>query len=281
MVDVLRPRKLDDALSWLKEKKALPLAGGTDLMVHYRGYSGTGSRIDRPVLFTDAIEELRQIEVLDDSLRIGAAALLSEIENHEEVPEVLRLAVSEIAAPALRNRATMAGNICNGSPAGDSLPPLYIFNARVVLAGPKGTRTLPVEDFITGPGQTVLADDELMTHIEMPKVKEGIFYYRKVGTRAANALSKLSVAAMAEIEKGKIKDFRIAFGAVAPTVVRKLEIEEQVIGTAVEQLDVSAIRGKYDSFIRPIDDQRSTARYRKEVALNLLGEFISKIQESV
>lgn len=281
MVEVLRPRRLDEALEWLGDKKALPLAGGTDLMVHYRNYTGAGSRIDRPVLFTDAIEELREIEDLGNSLKIGAACLLSELEARKEIPVVLRRAISGIAAPALRNRATMAGNICNASPAGDSLPPLYIYDADVVLASKRGMRTLNISDFITGPGQTVLSEDELLIHIIIPKEKNEFSYYRKVGTRAANALSKLSVTGLARMENRSILEFRMAFGAVAPTVVRDRELEKQIEGKKIDQIDVDKVRQSYDPLIRPIDDQRSTALYRKEVALNLLGDFFGKLQESL
>lgn len=281
MVDVLRPRRLDEALSWLGDRKALPLAGGTDFMVHYRNYTGTDSRIDRPVLFTDAIEELREIEDTGDALKIGAACLLSEIEENQDVPAVIRLAVSEIAAPALRNRATMAGNICNASPAGDTLPPLFIYEARLVLASSRGSRVIDIGDFIIGPGQTALSGDELLTHIIVPKRKDDFSYYRKVGTRAANALSKLSVTALAGTEGGRIRDFRMALGAVAPTVVRIRDLELLIEGKKIDQIDIDQICQSYSPSIRPIDDQRSTARYRKEVALNLIGDVFVKLRESI
>lgn len=281
MVETLRPRTLPEALSFLKEKKAMPLAGGTDLMVHYRNYTGTGSRIDRPVLFTDAIEELRQIKMNPGSLEIGAAVLLSELERHKDVPELLRLAVSEIASPALRNRATLAGNICNASPAGDSLPPLYVYDAEFVLHGSFGQRIVSVHDFIRGPGQTVLAENELLTAVriplEDPLQPPRLFYYRKIGTRAANALSKLSLAADALVTDGRITDFRAALGAVAPTVVRNRNCESLVIGKKQNQIDIEGVLKSYEALIRPIDDQRSTAVYRKEVALNLIKDFLETL----
>ncbi len=281
MVETLRPRKLDEALTWLSERKALPLAGGTDLMVHFRNYTGTDSLIVRPVLFTDAIDELHSVEDLGDSLKIGAACLLSELENNELVPSLLRQAISQIAAPALRNRATLAGNVCNASPAGDSLPPLYLYDSHVVLASSSGTRTIPLVDFITGPGKTIRTDDELLTHILVSKSQNEKIYYRKVGTRAANALSKLTVAAFAELENNIIMDLRMAFGAVAPVVVRERAVEIIFIGKSIDQVDLDEFRQAYAPHIRPIDDQRSTALYRKEVALNLAGDFIRKIQENL
>ena len=280
MVETLRPRKLSEALKWLKDKNALPFAGGTDLMVHYRNYSGTSSSIKRPVLFTDIIEEMRQIEIDGDFVVIGAACTLAELEINSEIPKLIRLACSEIAAPALRNRATMAGNICNASPAGDTLPPLYIYNGQVVLTSSSGTRTLPISDFITGPGQTVLKSDELLSAVKIPRQDDEVYYYRKVGTRAANALTKLSAAAIAQVSGGIITDFRLALGAVAPVIVRREEIEKLLVGISVDQINISRILEAYNPHIRPIDDQRSTAKYRKEVALNLIRDFLKKLQES-
>lgn len=281
MVEALRPPRLEEALNWLREKRALPLAGGTDLMVHYKNYSGTESLIDRPVLFTDAIEELRMVEDCGDSVKIGAACLLSELENHKLIPPLLRQAISQIAAPALRNRATLAGNVCNASPAGDSLPPLYLYDSQVVLASTSGTRTIPLVDFIIGPGKTIRTDDELLTHILLSKSGNEKTYYRKVGTRAANALSKLTIAGYARLENNLIMDLRLAFGAVAPVVVRERAVEIMFIGKSIDQVDREEFREAYAPHIKPINDQRSTALYRKEVALNLAGDFVRKMQENL
>jgi len=279
MVDALRPGTLSEALKWLSANKAMPFGGGTDLMVHYRNYTGTSSKISRPVLFTDNIEELRQIEEGVDQLRIGSAVLLSELEEHEKVPQILRESISQIAAPALRNRATLAGNICNASPAGDSLPPLYIYEARLTLSSVRGDRIVKIEDFITGPGKTILAEDELLTFITIPYEGKEESYYRKVGTRAANALSKLSVAAIAQKENGIIIDFGLALGAVAPLIVRNRDCEKLVIGQKAQLLNIETIVDAYAPHIRPIDDQRSTAAYRKEVSLNIIRNFLEQIQE--
>lgn len=279
MVNVFRPDKLSDALQWLEKNKALPFAGGTDLMVHYRNYTGTVSRIDKPVLFTDAIEELKMVEDLGDTIKIGAACLLSELEQNELLPLVLRKAISQIAAPALRNRATMAGNVCNASPAGDTLPPLYIYDGEVFLASIRGVRTLPISEFISGPGKTVLKEDELLTHMTLRKSDGEKSYYRKVGTRAANALSKLTAAGFLRVENKIITDFALAFGAVAPRVVRRKDIEKTMTGKSLDNLDIEELCKAYAPYIIPIDDQRSTALYRKEVALNLIKDFIGKMQE--
>ncbi len=327
MVEVLRPGTLAEALAFRKETAALPFAGGTDVMVRERGYTGTGPRIDRPVLFLDAVGELRSITLGDFAagaiLSIGAAATLTEIVNDERVPEPLRESCRLIAAPGLRNRATMAGNICNASPAGDSIPPLYVLDARVVLAREGEVRTVPIAEFLTGPGRTTLRDDEIMIAIQVPldgdaagdgaasaddvsagasdegsaaaggsaasngsttsdgKTPRTVRYYRKVGTRRANALSKLSGAGIARIDgRGVVTDFRLALGAVGPVVVRVPAAERLVAGQRASEIEPEPIVAAYTPHIRPITDQRSTAEYRSHVARNLVREFISRIQET-
>jgi len=308
---VLRPLSLHTALLWRKETGALLFAGGTDLMVRHRGYTGTGPRIDRPVLFLDAVEELRGIRVVDPAtdpaiiaapmIEIGAGCVLSDIESHPAVPELLQRSIGLIAAPGLRNRATLAGNICNASPAGDSPPPLFVLDAAVVLESIAGERVVPIGEFITGPGTTILRDDEIVTAIRIPvhaassasgSARETV-YYRKVGTRAANALSKLSGAGIARFggagagagadagakADAVIVDFRLALGAVAPVIVRVPEVEAMVTGRRAAELDPAEIAEAYAPYIRPISDQRSTAAYRKLVALNMVQEFVAKLQE--
>lgn len=275
MVSTLRPASLKEALDFRAETKALPFAGGTDLMVRRRGYSGTGPHFEEPLLFLDAVEDLKNIMIMDGELRIGAGLTLSEILAFEPLPELVRRSVSDIAAPGLRNRATLAGNICNASPAGDSLPPLYVHDAEFVLASIRGERIVAAGKFFTGPGATVLGEDEILTEIRIPILKEGLCYYRKVGTRRANALSKLSAAGYARKDGKRLTDFRFALGAVAPTVLRLSRVEQMVMegGTNGPVLEAAA------DLVRPIDDQRSTAAYRRQTALNTLMEFLTILQE--
>lgn len=275
-----RPRSLKEALEFRAAAKALPFGGGTDLMVRFRGYSGTGAKIDGPVLFLDKVEELLGLREEGNTLVIGAAVTMTRLLAHPRLPLLLRRALSQVAAPALRNRATLGGNICNASPAADSLPPLYVHEARVHLASVTGERDLPIEEFCTGPGATVLAADELLTEIRIPMLPRGRHYYRKVGTRRANALSKISAAGFAQASGGVISDFRFALGAVAPTVVRLPETEALLCGTPVEDLETDALLSAADGHIRPIDDQRSTADYRRRVARNSLSEFIESLIHS-
>lgn len=283
MSEVFRPRTTAEALAYRGETGALLFSGGTDLMVRHRGYSGTLPTIDEPVLFLDAIEELHRIEIEDTTVVIGAAATLSEILADSRVPELLHRAIGLIAAPALRNRATLAGNICNASPAADSLPPLYVHDGEVVLSRPTGERAIAISEFISGPGVTTLGTDEVMTAIRVPLVPVGRIYYRKVGTRRANALAKLSVAGYARIDEDRaLSDVRIAVGAVAPTVVRLNAVERVLTATSTvtnHPNRLSDIRELARPYIRPIDDQRSTAQYRTSVALNAVEEFVHSLME--
>jgi len=225
MVMAYQPRTLDEALVIRSEKQAIALAGGTDLLVRHRGWSGTLPAIERPVLFLNRIEALKTIERSEHTITIGAAVTLTELLETPALPPDLRSAIRQMASPTIRNAATLGGNICNASPAADTLPSLYAADAIVRLQRPGGQRDLPIRAFITGPGQTVLASDELLTEIQIPITAFNRITYRKVGTRKANALSKLSFVGLARIEASAIGDIRIAFGAVAPTIVREPAFE--------------------------------------------------------
>ena len=174
------------------------------------------------------------------------------------------------------NAGTLGGNICNASPAGDTLPPLYAMDARVIVTSTEGDRTLPIEQFVTGPGTTALRCNELLREIIVPRRGWDIVCYRKVGTRRANALSKLSFAGLARVSGHGIEDVRMAFGAVAPTVLRCRAAEELVKNHATTL--TPNLRERAASLcaeqIKPIDDQRSNARYRKRTCLRLLDRFI-------
>ncbi len=280
-VDALRPGSLAEAIDFRTRTGALPFAGGTDLMVRRRRYTGTaGPDFSGPVLFLDGVPELKQVQIKGGILEAGAGVTLSDLLARKELPLLLRRGIELIAAPGLRNRATLAGNICNASPAADSLPSLYVHGAEVVLTGPSGERTLLLSDFIRGPGKTVLKDDELLTAVKIPLLDKGRIYYRKVGTRKANALSKLSAAGYVRTVDGLIEDFRFALGAVAPTVVRLNEVEQAVRGKELSELDADTLLELAAPAVCPIDDQRSTADYRRQVAFNCLKEFLEQIQNN-
>jgi xanthine dehydrogenase FAD-binding subunit len=203
MVTVYRPDTLEQALDKLAVGEHTLFSGGTDLMVRHSARPGITPDFKHDVVFLDAIEELQHITPIElesdlgteaglcqSGLCIGAGVNLHDIEINPLVPDVLRQSVANIAAPALRNRATMAGNICNASPAADSLPALYLLDAKLVLSSIHGQREMPIANFITGPGRTCLQQGEVLTHVVIPKTDLPVTFYHKVGTRAANALTK-------------------------------------------------------------------------------------------
>ncbi len=307
-----RPGTLEEALFIRAEYPTLPLAGATDLYVRHRALAGTiptGSGEDTnalpPFLFLGHLDELTEITVETDpgrkqqTLRIGAAATYTDIAAHPAVPELLRKAIAELAAPALRNVATLGGNIGNASPAADAVCALYALHAEVELRRHRGARRRPIEAVITGPGSTAIEPDELITAVliplngDLPVGTAGTAdnaravhaprstpmahnYYRKVGTRRANALSKISVAGTAVVRDGRFERFGLALGAVGPRVIVDREMEKRVIGTDREQYMeiLPELRERYTSLLAPISDQRSTEFYRRTVTGNLLRDFL-------
>jgi CO/xanthine dehydrogenase FAD-binding subunit len=276
MVDTFKPRSLREAVNLLAEKCAIPFAGGTDLMVQKKRWGGLIPGFDCPVILVGHLEELKGINHSAHEIRIGSCCTYTALLSHKAVPEILKICVSQIASPGIRHRGTIGGNICNASPAGDTLPVLYALDASVMLSRNNKERILPIEEFIRGPGTTVLEADELLTRIIIPKSNFTRLFYKKVGTRAYNALSKVSFTGLA-LKKGKaVEDIRIAFGAVSPTVVRSKDIETQIKGKDIDTIQkmIPDISIHYSKLISPISDQRSNRRYRKTVSLNLLNSFL-------
>lgn len=259
---LLRPRSLREALRMLADQGPLtPLAGCTDLFVGLN----FGTLEDRRFLDLWALDELRGIRVDGGSLRIGAMTTWTQVVRSRTVQRrvpMLVAAAREIGAIQIQNRGTIGGNIANASPAGDSLPVLAAAEALVELAGRDWVRKVPFTAFYTGYRQTVRRPDELITAIEIPRL-EGPQWFRKVGTRAAQAISKVVVAAVRDTRP------RIAFGSVAPTVVRT-PLTEDALARGVPVEEAQQI---LQQEICPIDDIRSTAVYRRRVAANLLAQF--------
>lgn len=256
------PRTLNQALTLMRRHRGLvPLAGGTDLYVnlHFKTLQ------QKSFINLWNLDALRRIEVRENLLRIGALATFSEIIRSAQIQKRLPMLVAaarEIGGPQIQNRGTLGGNIANASPAGDTLPVLAVAEAAVVLQSAGGTRRVPFTSFYTGYRASVRKPDELIVAIEIPPVK-GEQWFRKVGTRAAQAISKVVVAAV------RAPKPRIAFGSVAPTVVRAPRTEEALAsGRSLEEAKVILFEE-----IRPIDDIRSTAEYRWRVASNLLTRF--------
>ncbi|WP_180994435.1 FAD binding domain-containing protein [Bacillus sp. Marseille-P3661] len=269
---------LEETISQLNKEQCQVMAGGTDLMVQHKSSRGAPAKIDKPVIFIDHLKELKRIYKMNHDLYIGACCTYTELMEHPLIPEILKKAIKEIAAPAIRNRGTLGGNICNASPAGDTLPLLYLYNAKIRLRSSKGERVADIGDFIQGPRKVNRFTNEIVTEIILPNVREEqtSFVFEKVANRRADAIAKISFAGSIRMEEGRIVDARFAFGAVGPTIVRSLDIEKKLSGVAFP-LDAQVIDGvvaDFNSIIKPIDDHRSTAVYRKAVALNLLRHFL-------
>lgn len=282
MVKWYSPKSLEEIIDILKTEPTIPYAGGTDLMVQYKTYTGLKPNFDIPIMYLKNAKELSYLQAKDDTIEIGTTTSLSDILKCQFVPEILKMAIAELASPSIRNAATIGGNICNASPAGDTLPPLYLLNCKINLISPECERTIPISMFIKGPKQIVMDENELMTSITIDRLENYKNFYRKIGARKANSLSKLSVAAIARVENNILKDIRIAAGAVSPTVVRNKNAENLLIDMETLEIKnkIAELMEIYKSEINPIDDQRSTAVYRKETTLKLIEQSIlSTIEE--
>lgn len=223
------------------------------------------------------LSELRGIEVAADHVLIGSLTTYTDMRRHETIARefpLLSRAAAETGGIATQNRGTLGGNIANASPAADSPPALIVYDAELELVSTSGTRWLPYREFHTGYKLMKIRPDELIRRIRLPRAM-GAWkqHYRKVGTRRAQAISKVCFAGTARIENGRIADARIAFGSVAATVIRAVETEKLLRGEMPSRTTLQEAQTALAREIAPIDDMRSTARYRLRVAQNLLAEF--------
>jgi len=272
----LTPKSLQETLELLNEGNYKILAGGTDLMIQNRSWSNMLPDFKKDTLLVFNLEELKYMFVEEECLHIGSGITLEELKHHELTPAILVEAAEIMASPAIRHMATIGGNIGNASPAGDSLPGLYVSNATVVLKSIERTRDVPIEEFILGPGKTALQSNEIIVEVKIPLNNFNRVSFDKVGGRKADAISKVSFAGLAKIKNNMVQEFRVAFGAVGPTVVRRKELEAKLIGVQLDELEsnIEEILEDFAEYIRPINDQRSNKEYRKTVAINLLKSFI-------
>ena len=259
---LLRPRTLQDALRMRRDEGSVtPIAGCTDVYVLLQ----FGQPPSERYLDLWRLDELRGIRNEAGVLRIGALVtytdIIRDVQVAREIP-ILAAAAREIGGVQIQNRGTLGGNIANGSPAGDSLPVLAVAEATVVLRSIDGERKVPFLQFYTGYRQNVMREDELITAIEIPPLA-GAQWFRKVGTRAAQAISKVVMAGV------RSEQPRVALGSVAPTVVRLPRTEAALRDGA--QIDEA--QRILSSEVQPIDDLRSTSEYRRRVASNLLARW--------
>jgi xanthine dehydrogenase small subunit len=268
--DLLEPRSIGDALKMLRDEGPLvPLAGCTDL------YVALNFGTLRPTRFLNLwnLDALRGIETRGTGLRIGALTTYTDIIKSAAVRRrlpMLAAAAREIGGVQIQNRGTIGGNVANASPAGDTLPVLLAADAVVVLRSAAGTRRVPMTSFYTGYRQSVARPDELIVSFEIPAVR-GRQWFRKVGTRAAQAIAKIVIAGVWDKTRRGVAP-RLAMGSVAPTPLRLSQTEDALArgGSLAEAQEV------LQREIAPIDDLRSTAEYRRTVAANLLGQFLAE-----
>ena len=273
---VVSPSTLADAYAALSEATTRPIAGGTDLMVALTGEIG-----EPPARILDLwrLDELRGIALDGDEVSIGALTTFTEIRRsalcREHVPALVEAAAT-IGAAQIQNRGTIGGNIANASPAGDTLPVLLALDASLVCGSWRGERTVPAEAFWTGYRVTALAADELLVRIRIPLAAGRETRFRKIGTRRAQAISKV-VLALSYQDAGPSAPWtkvRLALGSVAPIPIRARATEAALEGRlpTPEMADRAAetLAGELD----PIDDVRSTAEYRRLVAARVLHRLI-------
>jgi CO/xanthine dehydrogenase FAD-binding subunit len=272
------PRSLDDALSLLADAPASwrPLAGGTDLMVQIAGEIGEPP--DR-VLDIWALDELRGIAMDGDALVIGALTTYTEIRQSPAVADALPAlaeAAATIGAAQIQNRGTLGGNAINASPAGDTLPLLLATDAELVLASAaRGERSVRATEFWPAYRATARQPDELLVRIRIPVLRDRTVRFRKVGTRRAQAISKVVMAvAWRATDRAAWTDVRVALGSVAATPIRASATEAVLEGAEPTRDTAARAAGTLESEIEPIDDVRSTADYRRAVAGRVLHRMI-------
>ncbi len=273
------PASLADALALLKREPGVwkPFAGGTDLMVLLEA----GRLPHRNYINIWGLDELRGIEANESHVTLGSLTTYTDVQANpilrNEFP-MLCQAASETGGLAIQNRGTLGGNIINASPAADSPPALLAYDAEIELVSSAGSRWLPYQGFHTGYKQMHLGADELLSRIRLPRNTEGAtHYYRKVGTRKAQAISKVCLAAVGRMNDGQISDTRIALGSVSPIVVRCVQTENTLRGRRPGAETIAAACDALLREISPIDDIRSTADYRLQVSKNLLTDFLMRL----
>ena len=259
----VRPAHLEQALDHLAGDRWCVLAGGTDVYP---------AHVDRPfaqpVLDVSGLRELEGIESTEDGIRIGALVRWSDVLRADLPPalEALKQAAAEVGSVQIQNAGTVAGNLCNASPAADGVPPLLALDASVDVASRRGRRRLPLRDFITGYRATALDADELVTAVIVPaEAVAGVSHFQKLGARKYLVISIAMVAVRLVAERDKVVLARVAVGACTPVALRLEALERDLIGMPLDRIG-DAVEEDHLDLLRPIDDIRAPASYRREAA---------------
>jgi len=270
-----RPRSLGEALELMGALESVkPITGGTDLLPLMRDRAITVEEI----VDIRGLHELEGITVEDGALRIGALATLTEVLESPLVAEkapVLGEAVSQIGSVQTRNQGTLAGNICNASPAADSAPALMVLGAQARVSSARGVRMVPVEELFAGPKMNSLAKDELVTEIIIPELPPGSgAAFEKLGRRKGITLAVVNAAAYIAMNGKKCVDARIALGAIAATPIRLPEVEAAYKGKELTPEAIEESSRACYALVNPVDDVRASADYRREMACVLVKRAI-------
>ena len=273
MLDYFRPDNLEEALQFLNEQPRILLAGGTDFFP-----SRVGKPINENVLDITGINSLKSIEISDKNIKIGALTTWSDIVRYDLPPAFngLKKAAITIGGIQTQNAATLCGNICNASPAADSVPNLMALEARVKLQSSNETRILKLEDFLLGNRKTAMKPNELVSEILIPRPNENCFgNFEKLGARAYLVISIVMVGAVIEMDnKQNVLSLKIAVGSCSPVAKRLKLLERDAVGQKLNSLE---IHPKYIESLEPIDDIRATASYRKDVIPELVKRSINGV----
>jgi len=277
MKSFVKANNVDEIVKYKSElgNKARIIAGGTDLMVRVNNCQ------EKPECFLYIGEAgLNYIREEENDIVIGSATTLTELLNSELISKnlpMLKTAVSKMASVAVRNMATIGGNICNASPAADTAVPLLTLNARLKLLSSKGERVVNISEFFKGPGKVSLNEDEFLKEIIVPKQGNAKWAYRKLGRRKADTLSVVSGGVLMELENGLCKDVRIALGAVGPTPVLAVKTSDILRGKKVDQALIEEAANKVVEEISPIDDQRCSKWYRNRASKAILKDLLGQV----
>jgi len=281
--ELVAPPTLADVLVRLADAPGTwtPIAGGTELMVAH----AAGRLTAHKLISLFGLSELCFIRVDQESISIGGGVTFGQIRRHPIIASdfpLLATAAGWIGSIANQNRATLAGNIVNGSPAADAPPALLVYDAEIELISRRGSRCIAYNDFHLGYKQSVLEPDELVFALHLPRrFANHMQYLRKVGTRKAMAITKVALAATAIIEGGLVTEIRLAAASVADRPLRLAATEAAIRDRTLSSHTMAAARRTLLNEVRPIDDIRSTALYRRHVAANLLDECLSELSQGL
>jgi len=282
MVETFIPKSKEEALRFLDQRKCVILAGGSNLMVKTKKWSEGVSDFESDIILIKHLQEIKKIKTNNKYLSIGAGCTLTELQESKLLPIYFKKVILSMASTAIRNIATIGGNVCNEASESEIYPLLYALDAVLIIECLNGTREIAISDFILGPGKKDLKAFELLVEIRIPSNNFIKFYYKKVGAKKSISVAKASFVGFYILEQGRIVDVRMAFGTPKSKVVRSIELENSLKGLNKEEVEIilKDMEKEYVKIIADIDDEKSTAKDRKETCLSFMKEFLGSIYTS-